>query len=215
MIIDTHTHILKEAAGVSVLNFYPYDDLPKVEMPNLLSCGIHPWFIQENKLDIWLRNIEHYCQKKTIIAIGECGLDKNIENIQLQKEVFKRQISLSEQYGLPMIIHSVKMYHMVLEIRKITQAKQPWIIHGYQGSIETANQFVKQNIFISFGESLLKKSDKLKSVLNQIDIDFLLFETDDSNISIKAIYKHAAKLLGLDEGLLEKKIESNFYSVFS
>ncbi|WP_430932502.1 TatD family hydrolase [Saccharicrinis sp. 156] len=213
MLIDIHTHNNSEDADIAIINQFAYDVKPVAENQQY-SCGIHPWFIQEDKVYIWLKQIEELCQEKKIVAIGECGLDKNIKNLEFQKIVFKDQIRLSEQYRLPVIVHSVKTHHIVSEIRNSSLAKQPWIIHGYNGSLETAQQFVKQNIFISFGENLIKHPDKFQKLLSCLDLDFLLLETDDSEISIADVYRQAAKNLSMDMGLLEKRIEANFNSVF-
>ncbi len=102
----------------------------------------------------------------------------------------------------------------MLEIRKNGDFKQPWIIHSYNGSIETAQQFASQNIFISFGENLIKHPDKFKKLLNQVDLNFVLLETDDSNVSIIAVYEQAAKFLDMEMGVLESKIEANYKKVF-
>ncbi|MGQ1785489.1 TatD family hydrolase [Saccharicrinis sp. GN24d3] len=213
MLIDCHTHQRSPKADIAIINQYPYDFKSDSEK-HKYSCGIHPWFIQEDKIKSWLNVLVTLCQQKKIVAIGECGLDKNIENIEFQKNVFEPQIRLSEQYKLPVVIHSVKTHHLISEIRKKCHVKQPWIIHGFNGSIEMGQQFVKQNIFISFGQDLIKRPDKFQKILSRLNMDFVLLETDDCDISIVDVYRQAAKLLNLDMGLLENKIEANFNSVF-
>ena len=212
MLIDVHTHKKSEGADLSVVNLYPED--VALSGSHIYSCGIHPWYIQEEKVKEWLSHIEQLCRQQKIVAIGECGLDKNSENIKLQKDVLKAQIKLSEQYKLPVIIHSVKTHHRVLELRKTTLSRQPWIIHGYNGSIETLKQFARQNIFVSFGEKLIRYPDKMQQLLNQVNLDFVLLETDDSDISIVEIYRQFSKLLGMEQEELETKIETNFNCVF-
>lgn len=134
--------------------------------------------------------------------------------MNLQKSIFEQQIALSEKYTLPLIIHSVKTHHLVLELKKQINAKQTWIIHGYNSSVQTAQHFIDQEIFISFGENLIKHPDKFKNILNQVDLNFVLLETDDSNIGIGDVYRQAAKLLDMELNVLIKKIEENFKQVF-
>ncbi len=214
MYIDCHTHKIKSDADVSVLNSYPDDDLSPSNHSNLLSCGLHPWFIDSNKIQHDLARVEELCRQHKIVAIGECGLDKNTKDIKLQKSVFEQQIALSEQYNLPLIIHSVKTHHLILEFEKLFKPKQTWIIHGYNGSVQTAQQFIDKDFFISFGENLIKYPGKFKNILNQIDLNFVLLETDDSNLGIKEIYAEAANLLGLEINVLKIKIEENFKRIF-
>ncbi len=213
MYIDCHTHCIKSDADISVLNFYPEEPIPALVKGSILSCGIHPWYIDPNKIQHDLQRIEEFCQQNKIAAIGECGLDKNTKDMNLQKRVFEQQIALSEKYGLPLIIHAVKTHHLILE-KKQTKAKQTWVIHGYHGSVQTAQHFIDKEIFISFGENLIKYPDKFKKILNQIDLNFVLLETDDSNLGIREIYTEAAKLLDLDLDMLKIKIEENFKRIF-
>jgi TatD DNase family protein len=183
MLINAHTHHENDA-DISVFNTYPYESFPDAIAPNLYSCGIHPWHIFEQDIKKSLWQIRALCESKSIQAIGECGLDKNIEDMELQMHIFKDQIKLSEEFGLPVIIHSVKTHHLITEIRKKVKVKQYWMIHGFSGSVELAHQLIKQNIFISFGDFLVRHPEKMKSVLKQVDLNFVLLETDDKAIEV-------------------------------
>ncbi len=209
MIINAHTH-QPSSADISVINFYPYQSIPEVRENDLLSAGLHPWFLKDINIDEALIQLEALCQNQKIAVVGECGLDKNMDNIEIQKNVFKCHIELSEKHKLPIVIHSVKTHHFILEMRNKLTATMPWLVHGFQGSKELALQFSSQNIFISFGAAIMVHPDKFQTILNQVDLDFVLFETDDKNISISEIYQQAAKLLNMPVGLLEKRIENNF-----
>lgn len=213
MFFNAHTHNNIDTE-VAVVNSYPYGSLPQLKAHQLLSCGIHPWHIHMENISESMKVLKSYCDNKTIQAIGECGLDANRSDMSLQKELFWQQIKFAEQYRLPTIIHSVKTHHFIQEIRKSTGFKQPWIVHGFQGPKETARQFQKLNIFISFGERLLDQPQKFKSLINQVDTNFVLFETDESCVDIKRIYSVASEMLAISELELEKKVEINFKRIF-
>ncbi len=213
MIINAHTHQLSKDA-LSVINCYPDEDLPIIKTSDLISCGIHPWFLESTDVNSAFEKLEEYCRLKKVQAIGECGLDKNVNDLPWQIAIFERQIQLAEKYNLPMIIHSVKMHHKILEIRKKRTKKIPWLIHGFNGSIEMAEQFSNQNIFISFGQNVLTHPLKTQKTLNQVDMNFVLFETDDKNVSIAEIYDGAAALMQMSPLELESKIEDNFKIFF-
>lgn len=52
------------------------------------------------------------------LAIGEAGLDKLASaDILLQKEVLIRQILLSESVGKPLVIHCVKAFNELIELK--------------------------------------------------------------------------------------------------
>ena len=214
MYIDCHTHTIKSDADISVLNSYPDDDLSHLNHSNLLSCGIHPWYLESNKIQHDLERIEQLCRQHKIAAVGECGLDKNTKDIKLQKGVFEQQLALSEQYNLPLIIHSLKTHHLIHEFEKLLKPKQTWIIHGYNGSLQSAQQFMDKNIFISFGENLIKYPAKFKNILNQVDVNLVLLETDDGAIGIRDVYAQAAKLLDMELEVLKEIIKQNFKRVF-
>ena len=65
----------------------------------------------------------------SVLAIGEAGLDRlGPADILLQKEVFVRQILLSESVGKPLVIHCVKAFFRHLVLRKARCAD---IVHNF------------------------------------------------------------------------------------
>ncbi|HJW65511.1 MAG TPA: TatD family hydrolase, partial [Candidatus Bathyarchaeia archaeon] len=74
------------------------------------ALGIHPWnvsVLQENELDETLELISEKATKKSVVAVGEIGLDAKYEKIwDKQLMVFDRMLRLSETLNLPVIIHS-------------------------------------------------------------------------------------------------------------
>lgn len=208
MFVNAHTHHLY-SEGISVVNIYPSDQVPVLSEHQILSCGIHPWHIKDMDMEEAFDQLKHLCEKGLIKIIGECGLDKYIEDIPRQEIVFRQHIVLSEQYELPLIIHSVKSHHLILNIRKETKAQQPWIIHGFNGSLEMAEQLIKQNIFLSLGPNFFRNAEKASRLLNRIDLSFVLFETDDTDEEIKDIYSKAKDVLRISTEELEIKIMLN------
>ena len=53
------------------------------------------------------------------LALGECGLDKKVQTpLDLQQEVFERQLTLAEKYKKPVIIHCVAAFQELIAIKK-------------------------------------------------------------------------------------------------
>ena len=69
------------------------------------ALGIHPWNVKtlkENELEKTLALISEQHQKKTVVAIGEIGLDYKYEDIwENQLMVFDKMLCLAEKLGLP------------------------------------------------------------------------------------------------------------------
>ena len=144
-------------------------------------------------------------------AIGEVGLDKvHKETFERQVEVFEEMIRLSESYRKPMIVHCVRAYSEIIEIRKKTKATMPWVIHGFNSSVETMRQLLKHNMYISLGEVLYRNENQAVEILKNIPVERLFLETDVSGRDIKDVYAKAAALSGWDLEFLCKKIFENY-----
>ena len=55
-------------------------------------------------------------------------------------EVFREHVKLSEMLRKPLIVHCVKAVDELLAIRKEMGVTHPWVLHGYRGGPEQAEQ---------------------------------------------------------------------------
>ena len=194
MFVDIHTHVDNQAViritdGVS----------EKI----LKTWGIHPWEVENARNENM--SIDDY------FAIGEVGLDKvHKETFEKQIEVFEEMIRLSESYRKPVIVHCVRAYSEIIEIRKKTKATMPWVIHGFNSSVETMRQLLRYDIYISLGEILYRNENQSVKILNNIPIERLFLETDVSGRDIRDVYEKAASLMELDVEFVENKIFENY-----
>ena len=169
--------------------------------------GIHPWCVPaQDRLDSFKLEAEG------AQMIGECGLDKCCDTPwERQMEVFVRQIEIAEQLGKPLVIHCVKAFNELMELRK-THKQTPWVVHGFTGSTELYNQLLKADIEVSFGAAILdKRREKVRETLSKADPDRIFLETDDSGADIREIYHAAAEILGRDN--LEERIMRHYLEV--
>jgi len=158
------------------------------------SLGIHPWDIDKTNIDSQLEVLKAYCIDKNIVAIGEIGIDRAIQtNLEIQKQVFKKQLDIAKHFNLPVIIHCVKAWSDILEIRKEGNYKNDWIFHGFTGNLQTVLQIIKSGCYLSFGKALLT-NQRLQETFVEIPKEFIFFETDDSDAKIEEIYQKAAEL---------------------
>ena len=144
-------------------------------------------------------------------AIGEVGLDKiHKETFEKQIEVFEEMIKLSEDYRKPMIIHCVRAYSEIIEVRKKTKATMPWVIHGFNSSVETMRQLLKHDMYISLGEIIYRNDNQAIKILKNIPLERLFLETDVSGRDIRDVYAKAAELMGCEVDFLCKQIFENY-----
>ena len=202
---NIHTHIAKHPANeILSADVSSFSAIGKNEF---LSVGIHPWYLDdaENQLDLLRKAIEN----KQVVAIGECGLDKlKGPSMDLQTTVFKKQIALSEEYHLPMIIHCVKAYNELIQIKKSTHPHQPWIIHGFRGKEALAKECILHGFHLSFGAYY--QEDALRAV----PVEKLFVETDESDMTIEEIYLRIAHTRGIELEELTESIKKNVERVF-
>ena len=221
MFVDIHTHVDNQAV-IKIL-----DD--NFEEKIFATWGVHPWevsrhfdwseaewrnplysdaFDKKGFLDCTtLRSVP----LEMTTAIGEVGLDKVYkETFEKQIEVFEKMIRLSESYRKPVIVHCVRAYSEIIEIRKKMKAKMPWVIHGFNSSVETMRQLLRYDMYISLGEILYRNENQAIEILKNIPIERLFLETDVSGRDIRDVYAKAASLMGCDLDFLCKQIFENY-----
>jgi len=209
--IDIHTHKKQLSENVfSVANKYPVS----LDFTSPFSIGIHPWFINKNKIEAELIILAKKLQHKNCVALGECGLDKVIKtDFELQKTVFKKQIQLSEKYQKPLIIHCVKAYQDIVELKKELKPTQVWLVHGFNKNWQVAQSLLKNGILLSFGTAMINHK-KLQEVVAKVPLEKLFLETDDKDDAIVEVYVKVAKLKGVPLEILQQKIQENFKQLF-
>lgn len=208
-----HTHHYTNQPGVlELVNQYPREFDNSIPF---YSIGIHPWYIEEDQIDIDLKIIEEKLQTENCLAIGECGLDKRIEiPLELQISVFEKQLVLAEKYKKPVVVHCVAAFQELIAIKRKMKISVPIVVHGFSKNNQLAVQLIKGGFYISFGKYLLKNPE-LKTVFQNIPNDFFFLETDTINENIQAIYDLASEYKNISINELKDIISGNFKSVFN
>jgi TatD DNase family protein len=209
---NLHTHKYSNNPNIlELVNQYPWEF--DAAIPNY-SIGIHPWHIQENRLESDLKIIEAKLQLKECLALGECGLDKRFEiPMEFQIEVFEKQIQLAEKYQMPLVLHIVAAFDELIAIKKRMQISVPIVIHGFSKNQQVAKQLIDNGFYLSFGKYLLRNPE-LESVFQSIPNDKFFLETDTIEETLEEVYTLAAKYKNLTIEELTGIINSNFNTVF-
>ena len=213
--INIHTHTLKSGGNlIQIVNLDLNQPCPEQDY---YSYGIHPWALDsaDFQMETALQCLEERLNNPNVLALGEAGLDKmHKASFEKQIELFKRQIELSEALQKPMILHDVRSHNEIIALRKKHKAKQPWILHGFNGTEQDIKQLTGLGLYLSVGESLLHSERKITKSLKNIPLDLLFFETDMAEIGIEKIYEKAAKLLDIDVAVLQRRLFTNFVRLF-
>ncbi|AGF48310.1 TatD DNase family protein [Candidatus Kinetoplastibacterium oncopeltii TCC290E] len=205
--IDTHCHLddilfksisdqiyqKAQFLGVNIIlvpstNIYGFDDIKNLSHNNsgiFYSLGIHPLSVIPNthsNLDILYKLVTNVINDKKFIGIGEIGLDfRNIyddRNITLQKEFFVKQLSIAEEFSLPLIIHSVKSQDILLGFLK-KRHNSGGIIHSFSGSYQQANSFIDLGFLLGFGGSITyKRNTRVRHNVSSLPLTSIVLETD-------------------------------------
>ena len=145
-----------------------------------------------------------------VLMIGETGLDKKKGNapIELQKEVFREHIRLSELLHKPLIIHCVKAIDEILAIRKETRATRPWILHGFRGGIEQWKQLSRAGLYVSIGHQYNTE------FIKQLPLQHLFIESDDTT-ELTSVYNLVNHDTGKTISELKEQVGQNILRLFT
>ena len=201
MIIDSHCHIdfpefdddreqvLERAFNVGVRRII-VPGVMQQTWPGIQHCcdkyqhlypcyGLHPYFIDRHT-EQHLTDLEYWLQTKQPIAVGECGLDFFLKELDRNRQhyFFEQQLDLAVKFKLPVVIHARKSTEEV--IRAIKQRPSlRGMIHSYSGSYEQAIQLIDLNFYLSFGgPATYPNSKRLRKMILQLPLECILVETD-------------------------------------
>lgn len=205
-IIDTHTH-KRDREDISIINISLTE--PLQNLPKYFSAGIHPWHINKVSITELQTLLSLFSTLNGLVAIGEAGIDKLITtDLQLQTDIFRKQAIIADQLNLPLIIHCVKAQQEIIAVKKEIKPKNTWIVHGFRGKKEQAEQLIKAGIMMSFG--LFYNEEAIKCVSD----DNLLIETDDCDTDIMSIAEKVAQSRGVDKEHIISTVSSNIKRLF-
>jgi len=202
-ISDIHSH--NQSAPDAIINI---DENTVILADKFYSVGIHPW--QSDKFTHrQLSVLTQTASLPQILAIGECGLDSLKGDVtENQIKLLEFHIKLSETIKKPLILHIVKCFPQIIALKKKHQPSQAWIIHGFRGKPQLAEELIKHGFYLSFGDKYNPISVK------NTPIKQLFVETDTSSSSIDDITAEIAKIRQIPVSTLIDNITENISEVF-
>lgn len=201
--IDTHCHlddtgytenldeILQTAQQQGVTHFIipaadPKDLAHAQQLSHKYDCvyfavGVHPNCADDYDEQL----LRAYITDSRCVAVGECGLDyyrldsqNSAQTKKIQKDIFRAQIALAQEFDLPLILHIREASADVLEIlREADHTRLRGVLHCFNADfilLELAKTF-----YYGIGGVLtFKNARRLVQILPQIPPERLLLETD-------------------------------------
>ena len=153
------------------------------------AIGLHPTSVGANwkdeldfvKSELAARNGSGMGGEK-YVAVGEVGIDGywSKEFIQEQKQVFKEQILLANEYDLPVIVHVRGAIEEVFEVLdEMKGVPFRGVFHAFSGSYETYERLKKYaDIKIGIGGVVTYKNAGVAKVLERVPLEDIVLETD-------------------------------------
>jgi TatD DNase family protein len=144
------------------------------------ALGIHPWNVKalkENELEKTLELISERRHEKSVVAIGEIGMDDKYEAIwDQQLAVFDKMLHLAEKLDLPVIIHSRGTSSFIVDMLpsyNLTRVLLHWFSHP-MGALYKA---IDLGYLITEGAPVVY-SNGIREVVSRVPLTNFLTETD-------------------------------------
>ena len=188
------------------------------------SYGFHPYEAGKISEDDF-NKLEKYIKKEKVIAIGEIGLDYHYgkDNIEKQKELFRKQLDIAKKYNMPVVIHTRDAFLDTYNILKEYSLKG--VIHCFSGSAEVAKQFISLGYYLGIGGVVTFENSNLKNTIKEIGLSNVILETDSPYLSplrgnenqpanIKLVAEFLSNLLNISFEDVSKITTENVISLF-
>lgn len=145
------------------------------------TVGYHPHHAEEIGAEEE-KALSELALESKVVAWGEIGLDffRRYSPHEKQIEVFKKQIDLAEDAGLPIIIHDRDAHREVIDILKTRSGGQyRGVIHCFSGDYALAMTFIEMGFHLSIpGTVTYRGARQVKEVAAKIPLERMLVETD-------------------------------------
>jgi len=202
-LIDTHSHIFLpefDSDRDQIIKAAKQSGVESILLPNvdystvdqLLSLvskypgycfpmmGLHPTSVKENYKEE-LQTIENLLVKEKFFAIGEIGIDLYWDKTfrSEQEEAFRYQIDLAKKHNLPIVIHARESFDEIFTVmHDVMDEKLRGVFHAFTGNDIQARQIIEWGFKIGIGGIVTFKNSGLDKIVNNIDINHIVLETD-------------------------------------
>ena len=202
--IDTHSHLYAEEfdndrveainrcfeAGVSRLILPDIDATSRKAMLDMADsnpqlffpcAGLHPTSVDGDYKSA-LKQIETMLASgRRFYAVGEIGIDLYWDQTfeKEQFDAFVTQVEWAKELGLPIIVHIRNAIEKTIAaLEPLADSRLRGVFHCFSGTLEQAQKAISMGFMLGIGGVLTFKKSDLPAVVEQIDIQYILLETD-------------------------------------
>jgi TatD DNase family protein len=168
--------------GVDKASFEPMMNVVRRYPALCFPCvGLHPTDVRHD----WqteMEFVENQLKKEGFVAVGETGLDlyHSKDFIAEQCLAFERQLRLSVQYNLPLIIHVRDAFDVLFDVLdKVKGLPLRGVFHAFSGTTAIFNRIRQYGHFkIGVGGVVTFKNAELANVVQHCELSDIILETD-------------------------------------
>ncbi len=217
--IDSKSH----EAMIKLAGVYPRELFPLI--------GLHPTSVKENYKEE-LSIVEDYLAERSLFfGIGEIGIDLYWDKTHYQQQIdaFKKQVAWAIDLKWPLVIHTRDSFDQVYKLLEpMVTDNLIGIFHCFGGTLEQANKIIEMGFLLGIGGVLTFKNATLNEVVQQIDINHIVLETDSPYLApvpyrgkrnessyLKLVAEHLANCYQISVDEVAKITTQNALRVFS
>lgn len=252
-LIDTHTHlysgefkadinsVIERAVSEGVEKFY----LPAIDMSvndDLLDlekkfpgkmyamAGLHPCSVKENFKEE-IHYIAELLEARKFAAIGETGLDFYWDTTfkKQQYESLRIHAQWAIDYKRPLVLHTRNAMQETIDVvREFAGQNLFGIFHCFSGTIQNAKDIIDLGFLLGIGGVLTFKNSGLDQVVKEIDLKYMVLETDSPYLApipyrgkrnesgyLKYIVQKIAEIKGVPAEEVASKTTNNAEKIFA
>ena len=215
--------------GVTLDEFYPMAKLVE-HRPNVsMSCGLHPLYVADNRVDF--AELKRLCARDDVVAVGETGLDYFYDKAhhQRQRESFAYHIELANALNKPLIIHTRDAREVTIDMLREGAVRCGGVLHCFTENQWMADQALDLGFYISIsGIVTFRNAEHLRDVVRRVPLEHLLIETDSPWLApvphrgkenqpayVSEVAKCVASLKGVSVERVAEVTRDNFYKLFA
>ncbi|GAB3628747.1 DNAase [Pandoraea terrae] len=197
------------------------------------SVGVHPDY--EDTPEPSVDDLVRLAAAPKVVAIGETGLDyyrlegRSIEDMEWQRERFRRHIQASRVTRKPLIVHTRASADDTLRLmREENAADVGGVMHCFTESWAVAQAALAENFYISFsGIVTFKSARELQDVARRVPLERMLIETDSPYLApvpyrgkmnqpgyVRHVGEFIAQLRGESVETIAQATTENFFRLF-
>lgn len=201
------------------------------------AVGMHPH--DARRLDgTALAELRELAQERTVVAVGEIGLDfyRDLSPRDVQRRAFQVQLAWAAKLGKPVIIHDRDAHDEIMAIladwagglMDSPLVGRLGVLHTFSGDLAMAEQAMDLGFYISIsGPVTYKNARRLPEIVQALPLHRLLVETDCPYLAphphrgkrnepayASLVAERIARLRGMPRDFLDQTLTTNAKRLF-